>query len=508
MGQITEDHIIALSNLFQGYGKAHGSFDPKATNEKGKVAGKAFTRKEPPTLALWGVHVAGTGAGIGIIPLLDDDSVKWSVIDIDVIGIDHAALEAKCKELGLPLVVCRSKSGGAHCFLFLKEPVAAAIVVEALSAWAAALGYGGCEIFPKQTMRYDDKDTGNWLNMPYFFADKTNRYGIKDGEVLNLPQFLEHADAMSVTEERLAAISVVAGDMFAEGPPCLQYLQTNGGFPDGTRNDGMYNVAVYLKKRYPDDWQNRLATYNAEMCDPPITLDEVNVIVKSVGKKDYSFKCDQSPIKPHCNRKKCLERKHGVGGGDGGGPEISALVKYEGNPVLWFATIADKRMMLTNEELTNQIKFRSKVFATIQRMPMKLLGPRWDRYLDELGRNCEVIKVEEEMLEVGRFRTLLEKYLLGQARTTTKEQLADSFSPYITGDGEVWFRVEGLFKHLERQGFKFNPTLVYDWLKKDFGSRSEQLHVKGKVFRIWKIKEPDSSKEPDPENNFGGTQEF
>ncbi|MER8545971.1 hypothetical protein NKH41_09545 [Mesorhizobium sp. M1169] len=222
MGQYSDDTILGLSNLFQGFERAHGRYDIKRANEKGKNEGKAVTYPSPPTLQLWQTHVEGSGAGLGIIPLRSDNTVLWGCIDIDVIGIDHAALEAKCKRLALPLVICRSKSGGAHCFLFLRDPVEATVVVDPLSAWAALLGYGGCEIFPKQTMRYDlEKDIGNWLNMPYFFAEKTNRYGIKNGEMLDLQQFIQHAEEMSVTEDDLTAVNVASddNDMFSDGPP-------------------------------------------------------------------------------------------------------------------------------------------------------------------------------------------------------------------------------------------------------------------------------------------------
>jgi hypothetical protein len=197
---------------------------------------------------MWEEHLKGHGAGLGVIPLLVDDTVWWAVIDIDVIGIDHAELEKKIKRHKLPLVVCRSKSGGAHCFVFFKEPAPASEVVPLLGAWAARLGHGGCEIFPKQTNRVDENDLGNWLNMPYFFIEHTTRYGIKDGEQLSLEQFLEHANASKVTLAEVQNIGVVDDDpdgLFADGPPCLQTLHADGGFPQGTRNDGMYNVAVY-----------------------------------------------------------------------------------------------------------------------------------------------------------------------------------------------------------------------------------------------------------------------
>ena len=48
-------------------------------------------------------------------------SVKWAAIDIDVNDIDHSRLEAKVNELGLPLIVCRSKSGGTELGCLAKK---------------------------------------------------------------------------------------------------------------------------------------------------------------------------------------------------------------------------------------------------------------------------------------------------------------------------------------------------------------------------------------------------
>ena len=76
-----------------------------------------------------------------------------------------------------PLVICRSKSGGAHCFVFFTEPVPAARVVSKLAAWAAALGYvKALRSSLSRTARYNDDDVGNWLNMPYFHAQRTSRF--------------------------------------------------------------------------------------------------------------------------------------------------------------------------------------------------------------------------------------------------------------------------------------------------------------------------------------------
>ena len=52
--------------------------------------------------------------------------------------------------LNLPLIVCRSKSGGAHVFLFTKENIPASLMQSKLKEMAIILGYEGSEIFPNK----------------------------------------------------------------------------------------------------------------------------------------------------------------------------------------------------------------------------------------------------------------------------------------------------------------------------------------------------------------------
>jgi len=222
---------VRIWDLFVGFDKAHGSYDVKRTNDRGKAEGKALTLLGPATPELWEEHLSGKGSGLGVIPLLGDNTLWWACLDVDVYNIDHNILGKKIANLELPLVMCRSKSGGAHCFLFLSEPTPAVDIRPMMEEWAALLGHGGCEIFPKQVERYDDKDIGNWLNMPYYYAEKTVRYGIRDGHQQTLDEFVASAMEKRVTLQQLRDLGRQdpAGD-FLDGPPCLQHLQSTGGF--------------------------------------------------------------------------------------------------------------------------------------------------------------------------------------------------------------------------------------------------------------------------------------
>lgn len=37
---------------------------------------------------------------------------------------------------------------------------------------------------------------------------------------------------------------------------------------EGSRNNGLFNIGVYLRKAYPDDWQTEILSYNMNYFDP------------------------------------------------------------------------------------------------------------------------------------------------------------------------------------------------------------------------------------------------
>ena len=500
---------MKIWELFSGYEKAHGRYDVRRTSDRGKAEGRATTIGAPATEALWQVHLDGSGPGVGIIPLRTDNTVLWAAIDIDVFNLDHVKLEQQIKRLSLPLVVCRSKSGGAHCFVFFKEPAPAPAVVQALESYAALLGYGGCEIFPKQTSRYDeDKDVGNWLNMPYFHIAQTNRPCIHDGKELTLDEFLAYAEASRVTAADLTEAQIDES-LFEDGPPCLQVLHAKGGFPDGTRNGGMYNVAVYLRKRFPDNWQDRVFEYNTELCNPPLTLSEINTLVKSVGRKQYQYRCKQPPINSHCSRRQCLQRKFGVGESieTASLPEMGQLTKHEGDPVLWYTEVAGRRIQMTTEDLMNQRLFKKKIADSINRVIKTVPQSRWEQFIDEKMQQCDVVQVPEDATPMGQFRIMVETYATGLAQATSLDELANRFTPYRNGNGEILIRSTGLFNYMNTHNFYFKSEAHVWQMMREMGAIKQFIKAGGKGFNVWVLKEPQEKFEDAPPPKFG-SEEF
>jgi hypothetical protein len=135
-----------FADVFPGLQLAYGTYRVDRKQANGKNVGKASIVQEPRTAELWEGHLSGKGTGIGIIPINEDNQCVWGCIDIDQYPLDHKLLIERVRKMKLPLVVCRSKSGGAHMFLFTSDWVSAKDMQKTLNQIASALGYGGTEV--------------------------------------------------------------------------------------------------------------------------------------------------------------------------------------------------------------------------------------------------------------------------------------------------------------------------------------------------------------------------
>ena len=131
----------------------------------------------------------------------------------------HKQLVDKLDKLKVPCIVCRSKSGGAHIFFFFDKWMEAADFRDKAAEIAAALGHGRCEIFPKQEQVLVERgDVGNFINLPYFDAEKTLRFGIwKEKSKFveaTLKQFIDRVHKTKCDPKKFMDISVGGKDTF------------------------------------------------------------------------------------------------------------------------------------------------------------------------------------------------------------------------------------------------------------------------------------------------------
>jgi len=280
-----------------------------------------------------------------------------------------------------------------------------------------------------------------------------------------------------------------------------------GGFVEGERNDGMYNVAVYLRKRFPGSWQDTILEYNQLMCgDSALPLKELTAIAKSVGKKDYDYRCKHGPINKHCNRGLCLKRQFGVGGGTSNLPEIGQMTKYVGgDPVIWCFEIAGQRVQMTTDELTTQKKFSNKVVEITGHF-IKMTPARFTSWLGQYTEKADVVEIPQDATPVGQFKILLRQFCYGMAQATSKEELIHRLTPFNTGTGEVWFRSRGLLDYLAHHGYKIKSEAHVWQMLRNAGVTKRQLTVKGENFEIWVVPDTKEIQEDAPLPKFGTTE--
>lgn len=481
-----------FQELFDGLKRAHGTYKVEGVEQEvgGKISIRpsASTLMEPVTLELWEQHLAGQRS-LGIVPIDDDASCCFGVIDVDVYqGLSHEALNKKVREFGMPLIVARSKSGGAHLYLFTQGRIAAATMRAKLSELSAALGYGTAEIFPKQVRLLTERgDAGSWINMPYFGRERP-AYG-PDDVCLSPGEFVEYARAKRIQSAELLKLRVDPLQILEEGPPCLQHLLSSA-FPKGSRNNGLYNLGVYLKKVYPDTWEAKVHEYNVKYMDPPLTTVEVGGVVKSLDRKEYRYTCSKPPIMSHCNSGLCKMRKFGIGSGssDVNFPKLHSLSKLDTKPPLWFLDVEGSgRLELETDDLQSQQKFQRKCMDVLNMMPQPVNNQTWSTMVNDLMKNLITIKVPEEASMTGQLFSMIESFCTGRAQAKTLEEILLG-KPYFDADAEEYcFRLTDLMKYLERQRFKEFKVHQITSLLKSKGVKHEDTELKGKPTTIWRI---------------------
>ena len=439
---------------FKGSDVAHGQTQIGSTRRNGKTEAKSFVVREPLTEDKVAKHLAGE-MGVGAIPINNDNNCKFGVIDIDTYPVDHAGLVKQLKGLGIPMAVCRSKSGGAHLYMFFAEFYPASEIREFLQEIAATIGWSGSELFPKQDQILADRgDVGNFINLPYFDADQTMRYMVDaDGQDVSLEDFLDWIDENQISLSELADFPVgMNQEMFDDAPPCVQTMLING-FPEGTRNKGMFQVAIYLKKKFPDGWQKEMEAINQKHFHPPLPAIEVVQIQSQHEKKDYGFLCNDEPFCSHCNKAVCRQKKYGIGGGGGKPdmPNISGLTILLSEPRLYFLDVDGHRLELSTKQLQIPMQFQEACMEQINFMPPTLKASEWQQIVNNLLQNASHIEVPEELTVAGQFKELVQMFCTSRIRAMSPEEL-ELGKPW-TDNGKTYFKIKGLQEFLYSRNF-------------------------------------------------------
>lgn len=464
MNDIETTDLERFRKLFRGNTRVRG-----ALNRSGKY--KFEEVKNEGWEEAYTSHLSGK-IGIGVVPITDDGTCYFGAIDIDAHDqsddepVDLDSLYNKVQSLGLPVVVARSKSGrGAHIYIFFSKPQNAEKVRRWLFGVAAELRLvHSFEIFPKQAtlVNFDTGELrmGSFINLPYFGE---TRMGWEGGREIDLKHFLTECESKVKTDIE----SLISKD-HPEAPPCLQSLMEEG-IPPGSRNNGLYMLALYEHRKGGSDWSDRVKAHNHTTLSTPLGAQEVNTIIRSVSQGGSKYKCHEEPFRSFCKSAECVKRKYGIPKSDHDEMDLSNADAGEG--MINNATIAQTNeteafvsfeLTLTNaatqETITKRITSTLtalwtpmsgiRILSTAMGMYVRAFNKKnWDQFLELLFAKAEKIDLPEELTPEGRLKSGINVFFdrfISNAENPKEEYpmdgVADELGFGFNADGHIYFR--------------------------------------------------------------------
>jgi hypothetical protein len=467
--------IERFKDIFTGLERAHGVTKVGHSNGNGtKVQGKSFIKRDTVTDELWQNHLQGVES-LGIIPINDDNQCQWGCIDIDsYAGFDHKKLVNKIKNLDLPLIVCRSKSGGAHVFLFTDNYVTAKLMQDKLTQIKAVLGYSGSEVFPKQTELKSEDDTGNFLNLPYFNGDDTTRYAFNNlGEAVNLESFFELYNFTKITSEKLEELQIKRPESeFDDGPPCIESL-TQNKLEDG-RDRLMYQYIIYAKKKWPENWQDKIFEFNYKYFKIPLDQKIITGKIKNNEKNDFHYKCNEEPMCNVCDKTLCRTRKFGIGQ-EIMFPNLTDLQIIDLEDPYYYMNVDGQRLKLESvKHLRQQSLFQESCMVQLKFRPPTQKEKDWVFIINQLLNNAEITEPAEGLRTEDQLQNHLQEYCLNRVSLDSKEDLPRGGT--WTNNGYHHFVFDKFYhNHLMRRRWDLGYSRTAEMLREKCGCEDKRI---------------------------------
>ena len=501
-------------NLFRGLERAYGRYaldESTIATDTGKLKGHGVTVREDLNPDYYSRHLIGDrNMMLGVIPIQESGLVNFAAIDVDEYNsLDVPGILAKLKRMELPLCATRSKSGGLHLWAFFKDDgVPAKSAIQKLEKICDALGFPGIEIFLKQNKIGPD-DVGNWINLPWWNAEKTERFGWDENgkEQHDFTEWLTYAEGRSVTLKELNAWEVSqdkaqAERPFADGPPCLQALAERG-IPEGMRNITMFPMAVYARAAYGGGTETLqvLHAFNDLYFDPRMEDREIERVAASVTGERYRYACQTDPLKSLCNRAACLRRKHGVrlnGEQHNWGTLWQILpVTDDGKQIhsecYWKLQLNynDQHIVIDieHDEILNFRSIRQKVLAHRILLPA-MDNNDWGNIIDEKMRQVEEVETPEVTSSVGILRNHIARFLSTYKGGEHRQEILAGKAWLSPEDGMFWFQGQFLVSFLMNNRFiEISKAKLVESMKDNFDLQIVRTRIETKTnpVRVWKL---------------------
>lgn len=501
-----------FKEFFTGKERDFGRHEYNFVEDGEKEKGKSWTVSDTLiTLDDYQDHLNGK-LGLGIIPVMEDSTCKFTVIDIDVYDKSLDTFLAAIDNHNFPLVPFRSKSGGLHIYMFFEEPVPAKEAIDLTKRISSILAIDifvkqskgtMVEVFPKQAT---NQGKGSWINLPYYNFQDTKQYAIKNSKPLSLE------DAVLLIEQRITSLNNLKKFLntlpYNDAPPCLQsiYLLDAVGKNEG-RNDYLFSWGAYFKKKDENYFEQHLFEINNGMREPIDNTELENTIIKSLRRKDYNYKCTQYPCVAFCNKPVCKNREYGVGKVDGyfSNLDYGQLTQYKTSQPYYEWEIRQqgddeyKMLKFKNEdEIIRQDTFLKLCLRELYVLPIKLKQSEWFKIVNQSLQEIkiEIIEEEDELSALTLFRTLFLDFLMNRAMAATKDQMFAKKVYYDSETNEYMFRAKDLNEYVYvTKNFRFLQPGEVNGVLKDMGCEPRRIYTESrKQLRVQVISQTEIDK--------------
>lgn len=226
---------------------------------------------------------------------------------------------------------------------------------------------------------------------------------------------------------------------------------------------GLFSLAVYAKKAFPDSWQKKIEEYNRQFFQTPLSAGEVSVILKSIDKKEYFYRCHEEPICSFCNASLCRTRKFGIST-IANMPIVNSVTKLLGDDVIWFIDVEGGRLELSTEELFDNKRFQKKCMSELNIVPYAMSSVAWTSYLQKLIDQAIVVRQED----IATVKDQLWDYFVMYVKLRLTRNPVDlEFNKvfYDEDEKQIWFKLRDFLAFLKRKQFKLVNTLISAYLK-------------------------------------------
>jgi len=517
-----------FKNIFEGLDYAHGCFIKQITSlPEAKTKGKSFVIKKAVTDNLWQKHLDGKEPRLGIFPVTAKNLCKWACIDIDLYTYDYETLLKKIIDKKLPLIMCRSKSGGVHIFLFSINFAPAEQMQYAINKCAAILGVKDIMdcVYPKQTKILAERgDVGNYLNLPYFNMEDPSCYAYKeDFTKASIQEFFEMYDKKALTNVesftnkspplplKIKAQKLKDSNPYLEAPPCLLAL-IEEKIKKGERDDALLNFGIFYKKSHeafldkqgkPHTWENLLIEANRRYFEPPMTHDEVTKTIKTL-QRDYKYTCQKPVIRRVCNPKLCITRKYGIGAGEQVSEAkdvLGDITEYTSRPPRFFLDVQPvdlEKLRVRVEVDFNTLRKKDSFYDAVGNQASVWLPEMKAHIYNELMKekfdNRSYEKAPEEASEDYEFKELFNEFLEAVNAYDQRKFLLDNVNYFDPVTNSLEFNLNIFSKFLKAKDYKIaRPDLctrIKRVLKAEKKKGTAISNKKEKVSVVtWKIEE-------------------